>query len=117
MISLCHSQRDQQAEAPSSSANPSSYASTVKAPSTSKPNNSGSPVLLRTDRVHVLQPRTPDPDPDGQEIVLIGSKGRDREPHGDELELDLESLGLEDREIPAEKLTKLEKIGSGGFKE
>lgn len=35
----------------------------------------------------------------------------------DELELDLESLGLEDREIPPEKLQKLEKIGSGGFKD
>ncbi|KAH7889602.1 hypothetical protein F5I97DRAFT_1845653 [Phlebopus sp. FC_14] len=34
-----------------------------------------------------------------------------------ELELDLESLGLEDREIPPDKLTKLEKIGSGGFKD
>jgi mitogen-activated protein kinase kinase kinase 13 len=34
-----------------------------------------------------------------------------------ELELDLESLGLEDREIPPEKLQKLEKIGSGGFKD
>ena len=31
--------------------------------------------------------------------------------------LDLESLSLEDREIPLEKLTKLEKIGSGGFKD
>jgi hypothetical protein len=31
--------------------------------------------------------------------------------------LDLESLGLEDREIPPDKLTKLEKIGSGGFKD
>jgi hypothetical protein len=40
--------------------------------------------------------------------------GKDQEP---ELELDLESLGLEDREIPPEKLTKLEKIGSGGFKD
>lgn len=34
-----------------------------------------------------------------------------------ELEIDLESLGLEDREIPPDKLTKLEKIGSGGFKD
>jgi len=34
-----------------------------------------------------------------------------------DLELDLESLGLEDREIPPEKLMKLEKIGSGGFKD
>ncbi|KAG5645602.1 hypothetical protein DXG03_005740 [Asterophora parasitica] len=34
-----------------------------------------------------------------------------------ELELDLESLGLEDREIPPERIQKLEKIGSGGFKD
>jgi hypothetical protein len=26
-------------------------------------------------------------------------------------------MGLDDREIPPEKLTKLEKIGSGGFKD
>ena len=39
---------------------------------------------------------------------------REAEP---ELEIDLESLGLEDREIPPEKLMKLEKIGSGGFKD
>lgn len=39
-----------------------------------------------------------------------------REPEP-ELELDLESLGLDDREIPPDKLTKLEKIGSGGFKD
>lgn len=34
-----------------------------------------------------------------------------------ELELDLGTLGLEDREIPPEKIQKLEKIGSGGFKD
>lgn len=41
-----------------------------------------------------------------------GDKGTDPD-----LELDLESLGLENREIPPEKLMKLEKIGSGGFKD
>lgn len=41
---------------------------------------------------------------------------KEKEPEP-ELELDLESLGLEDREIPPEKLQKLEKIGSGGFKD
>ena len=35
----------------------------------------------------------------------------------DEIELDLESLGLTDKEIKPEKIQKLEKIGSGGFKE
>jgi hypothetical protein len=54
----------------------------------------------REDRFHTDEPRTP--------------PLKDVEP---ELELDLESLGLEDREIPPDKLTKLEKIGSGGFKD
>ncbi|KAI0362629.1 kinase-like protein [Trametes cingulata] len=63
------------------------------------------PVLLRT-HVHMDEPRTPP------------LSGRQKEKDGEgELELDLESLGLEDREIPPEKLTKLEKIGSGGFKD
>ncbi|KAJ7272071.1 hypothetical protein B0H12DRAFT_1228910 [Mycena haematopus] len=61
------------------------------------------PVLLRSDRVHIDEPRTPEP-----KEAPVG------EP---ELELDLESLGLEDREIPPDKLQKLEKIGSGGFKD
>ncbi|KAJ7047077.1 hypothetical protein C8F04DRAFT_938396 [Mycena alexandri] len=60
------------------------------------------PVLLRSQRVHIDEPRTPEP------VATVG------EP---ELELDLESLGLDDREIPPEKLQKLEKIGSGGFKD
>lgn len=60
------------------------------------------PVLLRS-HFHDDEPITPPV-----------SKGKKEE--GD-LELDLELLGLEDREIPAEKLTKLEKIGSGGFKD
>ena len=36
-------------------------------------------------------------------------------PNGEQT--DLESLGLDDREIPPEKITKLSKIGSGGFKD
>lgn len=59
---------------------------------------------MRPDRVHLDEPRTPP------------ISGRQREAE-QELELDLESLGLEDREIPPEKLTKLEKIGSGGYKD
>ncbi|CDZ97157.1 Tyrosine kinase specific for activated (GTP-bound) p21cdc42Hs [Phaffia rhodozyma] len=35
----------------------------------------------------------------------------------EELNLDLESLGLEDKEIPCEQLVKMEKVGSGGFKD
>jgi hypothetical protein len=46
----------------------------------------------------------------------LSSAQREKE-REEELELDLESLGLEDREIPPDKLTKLEKIGSGGFKD
>ena len=34
-----------------------------------------------------------------------------------DVDLDLESLGLHDREIPPDKITKLSKIGSGGFKD
>ncbi|KAI6005837.1 hypothetical protein EDD15DRAFT_2214117 [Pisolithus albus] len=52
------------------------------------------PVLMRSHRLHQDEPRTPPAS-----------------------NLDLESLGLEDREIPSDKLTKLEKIGSGGFKD
>lgn len=47
-------------------------------------------------------------------IPLLDGQANQPEP---DLELDLESLGLEDREIPPDKLTKLEKIGSGGFKD
>lgn len=123
-------QRDQITNAPSSATQSTQSSQTSSSTSTVRgltprpgrnghpnPHPSGSPVLLRADRIHVNQPRTPDPDPDCESIVLIGSKGKDKERDGDELELDLESLGLEDREISVDKLTKLEKIGSGGFKE
>lgn len=60
------------------------------------------PVLFRSHHVHLDEPRTPVPE---------------KEKENEDLELDLESLGLDDREIPPEKLTKLEKIGSGGFKD
>src|SRR5262249_34672611 len=62
------------------------------------------PVLLRPGHVHVDEPRTPP----------LSPNRIDADP---DLELDLESLGLEDREISPDKLTKLEKIGSGGFKD
>ncbi|KAL1742908.1 hypothetical protein HDZ31DRAFT_65511 [Schizophyllum fasciatum] len=62
------------------------------------------PVLERSHRVHLDEPKTPPLSPTTKEP----------EP---ELELDLEALGLNDREIPPEKITKLEKIGSGGFKD
>lgn len=63
------------------------------------------PILLRPHRVHQDEPCTPPM-----------SNEQQNQPEA-ELELDLESLGLEDREIPPDKLTKLEKIGSGGFKD
>ncbi|KAJ3517394.1 hypothetical protein NLJ89_g517 [Agrocybe chaxingu] len=66
--------------------------------------NTTVPVLLRSEHTHTDEPRTPIP-------------SKEKEKENEELELDLESLGLEDREIPADKLTKLEKIGSGGFKD
>jgi len=59
-------------------------------------------VLLRSpkERVHLDEPLTPP----------VNEQEK-------ELELDLGELGLEDREIPPDKLQKLEKIGSGGFKD
>lgn len=85
---------------------------TARPPSTSRPRRRKTrsaethspPVLERSDRVHLDEPRTPP----------LTSHNKEAEP---ELELDLESLGLDDREISPEKITKLEKIGSGGFKD
>lgn len=98
--------RDRQSEGSS----PSS-AGTVRPPSTTRPRRRGGsksksstpPVLLRT-HMHLDEPRTPP----------LSSAQKEKD---EELELDLESLGLEDREIPPDKLIKLEKIGSGGFKD
>ncbi len=66
--------------------------------------------------MHVSQPRTPPlSEAHGIESVQgVEVNGTAEEP---ELEFDLSSLGLEDKEIPYEKLVKKEKIGSGGFKE
>ena len=108
--------RDRQSQSGFSS--PSSTG-TARPPSTKKPRRKTSsgksrgtpPVLLRSHHYHADEPRTP-PISGLCELGLNGHK--EPEP---ELELDLESLGLEDREIPPEKLTKLEKIGSGGFKD
>jgi hypothetical protein len=64
------------------------------------------PVLLRNAGMHHSpQPQTPP----------ISKKGKDLE--SEDIELDLGSLGLVDKEIPPEEIVKLEKIGSGGFKE
>ena len=60
--------------------------------------------------MHLDGPQTPVPEKEG-------SREKDKDKDEQDLELDLESLGLEDREIPPDKLQKLEKIGSGGFKD
>jgi mitogen-activated protein kinase kinase kinase 13 len=111
--------RDQQASAPSSTgtAHPPSRS---RPPSTAKPlartrrkssRSSGqkTPILLRS-HVHVEQPHTPP-------VSAPATVREIKESEDGEPELDLASLGLDDREIPCEKLTKLEKIGSGGFKD
>ncbi|CAE6432186.1 unnamed protein product [Rhizoctonia solani] len=94
-------------------------------PSTKKPNKRRStPVLERSSRVYVAdQPDTPRAPKQGS-ANGIGGGNPPGMPLGigsgltkDELEIDLEELGLEDKEIPADKLVKLEKIGSGGFKD
>ncbi|KDQ17892.1 hypothetical protein BOTBODRAFT_104603 [Botryobasidium botryosum FD-172 SS1] len=102
--------RDRQSETASSSQ--LSSVSTVRPPSTTRPNHDINtvPVLERSHRVHVTPPLSKVESPPPRK----GSKPKDGE---GELELDLESLGLEDKEIPSDKLVKLEKIGSGGFKD
>ncbi|KZV87379.1 kinase-like protein [Exidia glandulosa HHB12029] len=97
-----------------------SSTSTARPPSTAMPRARGrggkngkgpTPVLLRDKYAHTDEPRTP-PVSDSERAKTIGGHKEEGE-----LELDLESLGLEDREIPPDKLVKLEKIGSGGFKD
>ncbi|KAH7107693.1 hypothetical protein BKA62DRAFT_631308 [Auriculariales sp. MPI-PUGE-AT-0066] len=97
-----------------------SSTSTARPPSTARvsqprarrhaKNKSNTPILLR-DHIHTDEPRTP-PVSSSERAKTIGG-GKDE----GELELDLESLGLEDHEIPPKDLLKLEKIGSGGFKD
>ncbi|GJJ12521.1 hypothetical protein Clacol_006764 [Clathrus columnatus] len=87
---------------------PSSGA-TAHPPSTTrfvKDGETRTPVLMWSKRVEVSDPNTPKP-------------ASNQHTHGgdDNVLLDLEGLGLEDSVIPPSKLTKLEKIGSGGFKD
>ena len=111
--------RDSQDQDTSSTTSAPSSTSTARPPSTmrrdvrvngngrrkgSKGKSRSPPVLMKS-HYHDDEPLTPPV-----------SKEKERKDDGD-LELDLELLGLEDREIPADKLTKLEKIGSGGFKD
>ncbi|EJU05321.1 kinase-like protein [Dacryopinax primogenitus] len=76
------------------------------------------PILLRSSHIHVEQPATP-PMSHGMTPVINVQTATPQPEHQTEpeLDLDLEELGLEEKEIPPEKLTKLEKIGSGGFKD
>ncbi|KAG6860583.1 hypothetical protein C0995_009632 [Termitomyces sp. Mi166 len=67
------------------------------------------PILLRSGHTVADELMTP--------VPTQQDKDRLEKDPDQELELDLESLGLEDREIPPEKIQKLEKIGSGGFKD
>jgi hypothetical protein len=68
------------------------------------------PVLLR-DHMHANDPDTPR---SGVTTKQASSKTGNGE---GELDLDLWELGLENSVITADQLVKLEKIGSGGFKE
>ncbi|QRW27377.1 Serine/threonine-protein kinase [Rhizoctonia solani] len=96
-----------------------------RVPSTKKPNKRRStPVLERSSRVYVAdQPDTPRAPRQGSNNgINVGNPpgmplGVGSGMTKDELEIDLEELGLEDKEIPSDKLVKLEKIGSGGFKD
>ncbi|KAG8743688.1 hypothetical protein FRC10_011561 [Ceratobasidium sp. 414] len=94
-----------------------------RAPSTKRPNKRRTPVLERSSRVYVAdQPDTPRAQKQGSAGIVGGNPvglalGAGSGLTKDELEIDLEELGLEDKEIPPDKLVKLEKIGSGGFKD
>lgn len=65
--------------------------------------NEDLPLLMQTD--HHSSPEKP-----------VTAKRSKLDEHEEVNALDLESLQLQDREIAFDKLTKLEKIGSGGFK-
>ncbi|CEQ39807.1 SPOSA6832_01381 [Sporobolomyces salmonicolor] len=63
------------------------------------------PLLMRAEHpASPEKPRTP-------------NHSKEREQQEDVNALDLESLQLQDKEIPPDKLTKLELVGSGGFKD
>ncbi|BEI99508.1 hypothetical protein CcaverHIS631_0405510 [Cutaneotrichosporon cavernicola] len=62
--------------------------------------------LLQRNRIHAENPATPHP----------SDRDKPRTPDND-LNLDLQELGLEDFTIKPEFLQKMEKIGSGGFKD
>ena len=72
-----------------------------------------SPIHDESDRTTPLLMRVGrSPSPNKPRTVTRSKADEQEEVNG----LDLESLQLQDKEIAPEKLTKLEKIGSGGFK-
>ncbi|TXT08755.1 hypothetical protein VHUM_02883 [Vanrija humicola] len=73
--------------------------------SNSRTDGVATPVLLR-DHIHATDPATP---PRSDEDLARSTEN--------DLNLDLQELGLEDFTIKPEHLVKLEKIGSGGFKD
>ncbi|GAA5979137.1 hypothetical protein JCM11641_008438 [Rhodosporidiobolus odoratus] len=67
--------------------------------------STGTPLLMRPEHpISPEKPRTPE-------------HSKEREHQEDVNALDLESLQLQDKEIQPEKLEKLERVGSGGFKD
>ncbi|GAA6013214.1 hypothetical protein JCM11491_005218 [Sporobolomyces phaffii] len=77
----------------------------AKASHPSRKTSKNTPLLMRDE--HSASPEKP--------RTVVCSK--EREHQEDVNALDLESLQLQDKEIPPEKLTKLELVGSGGFKD
>ncbi|GAA5910221.1 uncharacterized protein JCM6883_001117 [Sporobolomyces salmoneus] len=77
----------------------------AKASRPSKRTSKDTPLLMRAR--HSASPEKP----------RTGDCSKEREHQEDVNALDLESLQLQDKEIPPEKLTKLELVGSGGFKD
>ena len=122
---MSKSSTSSQATVRQSSSGSGSSGSRGAAPKTAKPNGkiihavgsnkhiSGqtTPVLLR-DHTHANDPETPPLTPPDDE------EGESKRTTGEaELNFDLQELGLEDTVIRPDLLQKLERIGSGGFKE
>lgn len=80
------------------------------------------PVLLRS-HVHGHDPATPHASPKAEKQDMDTARPKSptdtskRTTNEADLNFDLAELGLEDSMIKPEQLTKLEKIGSGGFKD
>jgi hypothetical protein len=102
--------KERQKPGPPSSASTAKQDASEDAPATvivksSKQKAIPVPTLLQNHST-VADPDTP---------PISGEENRDTNTNA--VELDLEDLGLVDKEIPASQIQKGEKIGSGGFKE